>query len=81
MLHFIKPIFLTGVGMGMISVSLLIGLYYNVVISYCIYYFFASMTNELPWTKCDNAWNTVSCVTSSIVKNRTLLNITMQGEP
>lgn len=45
----------------MTIVSALIALYYNVVIAWCLYYLFASMTSYLPWQDCDNEWNTCSC--------------------
>ncbi|XP_030854065.1 sodium- and chloride-dependent creatine transporter 1 isoform X2 [Strongylocentrotus purpuratus] len=35
--------------------------YYNVVISYAIYYFFASLTSHLPWVGCGHKWNTLYC--------------------
>ncbi|XP_052507232.1 LOW QUALITY PROTEIN: sodium- and chloride-dependent glycine transporter 1-like [Budorcas taxicolor] len=51
-----------GVGYGMIVVSTYIGVYYNMVVSIAFYYFFSSLTSMLPWTYCDNPWNTPSCV-------------------
>ncbi|TNN74450.1 Sodium- and chloride-dependent glycine transporter 1 [Liparis tanakae] len=56
----ISPIF-KGVGYGMMVVSTYIGIYYNVVICISFYYFFMSMTNLLPWTYCNNPWNTPDC--------------------
>ena len=37
---------------------------YNVLLSYAIYYLFASMTSKLPWSHCNNDWNTKSCSTT-----------------
>uniref|UniRef100_A0AAQ5XYL1 Transporter n=1 Tax=Amphiprion ocellaris TaxID=80972 RepID=A0AAQ5XYL1_AMPOC len=56
----ISPMF-KGVGYGMMVVSTYIGIYYNVVICIAFYYFFQSMTNLLPWTYCNNPWNTPDC--------------------
>ena len=53
---------MVGLGYGMVITSWLIGLYYNVVISYVIFYLFASLTSLLPWTNCGNDWNTEYCV-------------------
>ncbi|KAH0618696.1 hypothetical protein JD844_018118, partial [Phrynosoma platyrhinos] len=53
--------FLPGVGYGMMVVSTYIGIYYNVVICIAFYYFFSSMTRLLPWTYCNNPWNTPDC--------------------
>lgn len=51
----------SGVGYGMMVVSTYIGIYYNVVICISFYYFFQSMTYLLPWTYCNNPWNTPDC--------------------
>ncbi|XP_067948115.1 sodium- and chloride-dependent glycine transporter 1-like isoform X2 [Watersipora subatra] len=54
------PLF-KGVGWGMIVVSFMVGIYYNVIISWTLYYFFASMTSQLPWELCNEWWNTALC--------------------
>ncbi|XP_030831959.1 sodium- and chloride-dependent neutral and basic amino acid transporter B(0+)-like [Strongylocentrotus purpuratus] len=50
-----------GVGYGMVIASAYVGIYYNVIIMYTIYYLFASFTSDLPWTHCDRSWNTIYC--------------------
>ena len=57
--------------------------YYNMVIAYTIYYFFASFTTSLPWQYCDNDYNDERCFSFSGFKeceelrlNRTAQNIT-----
>lgn len=51
------------------------GMYYNTIIGWAVYYLFASMRSELPWTSCENSWNTPYCalVTSNFTgeKNTT----------
>lgn len=54
------PIF-KGIGVGMVVVSALVGIYYNMIIAWSIYYFFASFTSNLPWEKCDPKWATDLC--------------------
>ncbi|XP_071944818.1 uncharacterized protein [Antedon mediterranea] len=56
----ISPMF-RGMGYGMVLISAFIGLYYNVIITYILYYMFASFTNKLPWIGCNNPWNTDMC--------------------
>ena len=58
---------MSGVGYGMIIVSAFVGIYYNVIIMYTIYYMFASFTSKLPWIGCGSTWNTVNC--SNIVED------------
>ena len=58
-----------GLGYAMVIVNTLVALYYNVIIAWAIYYFFASMTSQLPWTHCDNGWNTDHCFTSDYLRD------------
>ena len=45
---------LWGIGLGGIVVTVYICLYYNVIISWVILYFFRSFQEPLPWAKCCN---------------------------
>lgn len=49
------------------------GMYYNTIIGWAVYYFFASFTSELPWTSCGNPWNTINC---AAITNMTSENAT-----
>lgn len=51
-------ILIVGVGIAMVAVSALTSLYYNMILAWSYYYFFASFTSDLPWVSCDNSWNT-----------------------
>ncbi|XP_030596802.1 sodium-dependent neutral amino acid transporter B(0)AT1-like [Archocentrus centrarchus] len=44
--------YLTGVGIASMLVSLLIGLYYNTLIAWIMWYLFNSFQDPLPWTQC-----------------------------
>ncbi|KAJ8316146.1 hypothetical protein KUTeg_006160 [Tegillarca granosa] len=48
----------------MFVVSVLIAIYYNMIIAYTLYYFFASFTSVLPWSYCGD-WKTEACSTES----------------
>lgn len=61
-----------GLGYAALTVNAFIGFYYNVIIGYCIYYLFMSMRAKLPWSKCDQPWNTDECVVSSTDYNCTI---------
>lgn len=49
-----------GVGFGMVIVSFLVCVYYNIIIGWSLYYLFASFQSQLPWTRCDQWWNKLS---------------------
>jgi solute carrier family 6 (neurotransmitter transporter, GABA) member 1 len=36
--------------------------YYIVILAWAVFYFFMSMRAKLPWSTCDNVWNTITCV-------------------
>ncbi|KAK3106826.1 hypothetical protein FSP39_000767 [Pinctada imbricata] len=63
-----SPIF-QGVGWAMFIVSVLICIYYNMIIAYTLYYLFASFAAVLPWNEC-GSWATEACAT----ENQTLRN-------
>ncbi len=68
------PIFLIvslGLGYAMCVVTALVAIYYNVVISYTLFYLFASFTSVLPWSDCNRSWNTDDCVVVSGKSNVT----------
>ncbi|KAI8515178.1 Sodium- and chloride-dependent glycine transporter 2 [Branchiostoma belcheri] len=77
---------LQGVGVCMVCVSFLVGIYYNVIIAYALFYLFASFTSYLPWTDCNNPWNTpdnefsVSFPACQQTVNATFQNVTLGGE-
>ncbi|CAF3041340.1 unnamed protein product [Rotaria socialis] len=50
-----------GVGFAMIINSVLCMLYYNVVISWALFYFISSFRKRLLWSDCGHWWNTVRC--------------------
>ncbi|CAN9503800.1 unnamed protein product [Ophioblennius macclurei] len=62
---------LTGIGVGSMLVSLLIGLYYNTLIAWILWYLFNSFQSPLPWSQCplnENATGYVrECQESSTV--------------
>ena len=77
----------SGVGVGMIIVIGIAGLYYNIIIAWTLYYLGSSFMSPLPWRSCDNEWNTDGCITDraeassnstniSVTLNTTLLGLT-----
>ena len=51
-----------GLGWGMVLISGIVCIYYNVIITWTLYYLFNSFRGVLPWARCDNEWNTDSCI-------------------
>ncbi|XP_051255873.1 sodium- and chloride-dependent GABA transporter ine [Dicentrarchus labrax] len=52
---------LKGVGMASVAISFIMCTYYNVVITWALYYLFSSFQATLPWQNCNNTWNTPNC--------------------
>lgn len=46
----------SGVGCAMVTVSLIVCIYYNVIMSYTVHYMVSSFATEVPWSKCDPEW-------------------------
>lgn len=56
----ISPLF-TGIGYAMFLMSGLVGVYYNMILAWAMFYLLSSFTTTLPWSSCDNWWNTDAC--------------------
>ncbi|KFM07159.1 Sodium- and chloride-dependent glycine transporter 2, partial [Nipponia nippon] len=52
---------LQGCGIAMLIISVLIAIYYNIILCYTLFYLFASFVPVLPWASCNNPWNTPDC--------------------
>ena len=64
---FIEVNIFQGIGYGMIVVSFLVMLYYNIVIAYSSFYMFSGMATVLPWSTCNNDWNTLGTRAACII--------------
>lgn len=53
----VSPIF-TGIGYAMFLMSGLVGIYYNMILAWAMFYLLSSFSTTLPWASCDNWWNT-----------------------
>ncbi|XP_071790445.1 sodium-dependent serotonin transporter-like [Asterias amurensis] len=62
---------LTGIGFAICIVNMYLSFYYNTIIAWAVYYLFSSFRSELPWTSCNNTWNTPNCADPFDV-NRTM---------
>ncbi|KAF5294687.1 hypothetical protein FQA39_LY02819 [Lamprigera yunnana] len=75
----IAPIF-CGVGYCTLVVITIVTIYYMVIISWTIFYFFASFTSELGWGSCNNEFNSIGCysavVDDNCQRNETFYNYT-----
>ncbi|CAB1455991.1 unnamed protein product [Pleuronectes platessa] len=52
---------LKGVGVASVAISFIMCTYYNIVITWALYYLFSSFQAPLPWQSCNNTWNTPNC--------------------
>ena len=56
----ICPIF-KGVGFCAVFIAYYVSFYYNVIIGWSVYYLSNSFSWQLPWSTCNNTWNTEYC--------------------
>lgn len=56
---------LTGVGVATVVITFILTTYYNVIIAWALYYLFSSFKAVLPWSNCQNLWNTKDCFDQS----------------
>nr|XP_019954993.1 PREDICTED: sodium- and chloride-dependent glycine transporter 2 [Paralichthys olivaceus] len=69
-------------GIAMLIISVLIAIYYNIIMCWTLYYLFASLKGSLPWANCRNEWNTPDCkdkdmllLDSCILRDRNITSI------
>ncbi|KAL3880187.1 hypothetical protein ACJMK2_032450 [Sinanodonta woodiana] len=76
----ICPLF-QGIGYASAIIVFLLNCDYNVILSWAFYYLFASFTDVLPWSHCNNAWNTQLCTVDfrSAMKASGVANATDTG--
>lgn len=54
------PLF-RGMGIAMVVISGIIAPYYNMIIAWAMIFLCESFTSQLPWSTCDNKWNSENC--------------------
>ena len=64
-----------GIGFGMVVVSFLVMIYYNIVIAYSLHYLFSGFAKVLPWTKCNQWWNSAETKADCIIQNSKVLEL------
>ncbi|XP_072031705.1 sodium- and chloride-dependent GABA transporter 1-like [Amphiura filiformis] len=51
-----------GIGIASIIILNYLNYYYNIILAWGVYYMFLSFTSILPWSHCNNEWNTQDCL-------------------
>ena len=65
---------LAGIGYASVVIVQFLNIYYIVILGWALFYMFASFTSKLPWSHCDNSWNTPRCVDLTGAGPSSLLN-------
>ena len=60
----ISPVF-KGVGYAAAIMAFWLNTYYIIVLAWALFYLWHSIAVELPWSTCNNWWNTAKCVSAS----------------
>jgi SNF family Na+-dependent transporter len=69
--------YMKGIGIASLLVVFYITLYYTTIIAHAVFYLFASFRETMPWSTCDNYWNTVNCVKRVDVFKRNSTNLSL----
>ncbi|XP_073322135.1 sodium- and chloride-dependent GABA transporter 1 isoform X2 [Pagrus major] len=67
-----------GVGLATVVIAFVFSTYYNVLMSWALYYLLNSFGATLPWTSCNNTWNEVGNCSSGFPGNNTHLQSASQ---
>ncbi|KAM7416657.1 hypothetical protein PAMA_018624 [Pampus argenteus] len=62
---------LKGVGLATVVISFVFCTYYNVLMTWALFYLHNSFRATLPWTSCNNTWNNIRNCSNSIIDNST----------
>uniref|UniRef100_A0A3B1IIJ0 Transporter n=1 Tax=Astyanax mexicanus TaxID=7994 RepID=A0A3B1IIJ0_ASTMX len=73
----ICPLF-KGVGLATVVISFVLATYYNVLMTWALYYLFNSFGSNLPWQSCNNTWNALSNCSTGFPGNATHLQSASQ---
>ncbi|XP_046562026.1 sodium- and chloride-dependent glycine transporter 1-like [Haliotis rubra] len=65
-----------GMGIGGVLISIFYSTYYSALFAWLIYYFYHSFFPNIPWSTCDNIWNTPSCISYTNVVDDAAANAT-----
>uniref|UniRef100_A0A2P2I5V6 Transporter n=1 Tax=Hirondellea gigas TaxID=1518452 RepID=A0A2P2I5V6_9CRUS len=51
-----------GIGYAAVIMAFWLNIYYIIVLCWALFYFFMSLSSELPWGNCNNWWNQATCI-------------------
>ncbi|KAL4221548.1 hypothetical protein ACF0H5_019805 [Mactra antiquata] len=71
----ICPLF-KGVGVVMVSVSLMYAWEFGLALSWVLYFLIQSFYPDIPWANCNNSWNSEYCIDSTTNVTEKRLNLT-----
>ncbi|KAK3594648.1 hypothetical protein CHS0354_003571 [Potamilus streckersoni] len=75
------PLF-KGIGYCMVISTAMVSYYYNMINSWALHFLFSSFYATLPWSACDNQWNTDRCqVNKYHISNCSWINTTYIHQP
>lgn len=66
-----------GVGVAMVVVSLIVAVYYNVILAYTVFYMAQSFRSELPWVDCHEWWG--ADPETCYVRSKNVVSVRIRG--
>lgn len=59
---YVLLLFFSGIGYASVVIVQYLNIYYIIILGWALFYMFASFTSKLPWSHCNNPWNTPRCI-------------------
>lgn len=69
------PLF-KGIGGANVVILTFLNTYYTVIMAWALYYMIMSFNSVVPWSKCDNEWNTEYCFIPGVDQLKNCTNVT-----
>ena len=70
-----------GIGYAICIIDLYVGMHYNTIIAWAVYYLGVSFNEELPWKTCNHTWNTENCMEVDDMLALNMTNVTYITSP
>ncbi len=73
--------YVSGIGVATTIIAIFCNIYYIVILAWDLFYLSQSFTSVLPWSHCNNSWNTERCVSMEERTQSLVLHVNSKAKP